>query len=370
MRLILLTCFICISIVCTAQRVGINNTNPHASAALDIAATDKGVLIPRITKASRMAISSPANGLMVYQSGPDSIGFYYYHSSWHYLNYDSMLPPTAMVLSATANNARLQNNNFLYKGKINMPGATITAELPVASNIWQTIDSTVNAYPVSGAADLFSTWADSVYYLAGGAEAGTTGIDFYKFNPVTGRWTVAYSSGLKMTAGAAQSRVGNKWVFWGGYYNPMNNQATAPYIFDVATNSFSSGSLPNDSSRRGLMAAALGNNVYFWGGVGIATYPYSYSTGYYYNVVNNTWTPMNASGAPTGRMNAGAVAAGNSIVIWGGYNPNGGGLLANGGMYNTVTNTWTTLSASNAPPSAVDPAMAYYNGNVYIIAGN
>jgi len=45
--------------------VGIGTTNPHPSAALEIADTSKGILIPRMTMNQRLAIRNPAEGLMV-----------------------------------------------------------------------------------------------------------------------------------------------------------------------------------------------------------------------------------------------------------------------------------------------------------------
>ncbi len=60
-----------------SAQTGIGTTTPNASAKLEIAATDKGLLIPRMTKTQREAItlSSAANGLMVYQTD-DLVGFY------------------------------------------------------------------------------------------------------------------------------------------------------------------------------------------------------------------------------------------------------------------------------------------------------
>lgn len=49
-------------------QVGINTTTPDASAALDIVSTNKGVLIPRVTTAQRISISTPAPGLLVYDT--------------------------------------------------------------------------------------------------------------------------------------------------------------------------------------------------------------------------------------------------------------------------------------------------------------
>jgi hypothetical protein len=52
--------------VSTFAQTGIGTTTPDASAALDITSTTKGLLIPRMNNAERLAISSPATGLMVY----------------------------------------------------------------------------------------------------------------------------------------------------------------------------------------------------------------------------------------------------------------------------------------------------------------
>jgi hypothetical protein len=63
-----------------AQSVGIGTTTPAASAALDITATSKGLLVPRLDSAARIGIASPATGLLVFQTSPRQ-GFYYYSGS-------------------------------------------------------------------------------------------------------------------------------------------------------------------------------------------------------------------------------------------------------------------------------------------------
>ena len=69
---------LCISNEINAQNVGINGTgaSPDPSAMLDISATDKGVLIPRLTTTQRNAISTPATGLAVYDTDLDRIYIY------------------------------------------------------------------------------------------------------------------------------------------------------------------------------------------------------------------------------------------------------------------------------------------------------
>ena len=57
-------------------QVGIGTATPDANAALDISATGKGLLIPRMDSATRAGITAPPDGLMVFQTDGRS-GFWY-----------------------------------------------------------------------------------------------------------------------------------------------------------------------------------------------------------------------------------------------------------------------------------------------------
>ena len=68
-----------------AQNVGIGTSTPDASAALEVKSTDKGLLIPRLTSAARVLITTPAAGLMVYDITTKS--FWYYNGTmWTNMN--------------------------------------------------------------------------------------------------------------------------------------------------------------------------------------------------------------------------------------------------------------------------------------------
>jgi hypothetical protein len=60
-----------------AQSVGINTETPAASAALEVASTTQGMLVPRMTATQRGLIATPATGLLVYQTDAPA-GFYFY----------------------------------------------------------------------------------------------------------------------------------------------------------------------------------------------------------------------------------------------------------------------------------------------------
>lgn len=67
-RFKLTTLAVFISCFASGQNVGIGTSTPDASAALDIESTEGGMLIPRMTTTERNAISSPATGLMIFNS--------------------------------------------------------------------------------------------------------------------------------------------------------------------------------------------------------------------------------------------------------------------------------------------------------------
>jgi hypothetical protein len=60
--------------------VGIGTVSPNASAALEVNSTTKGFLLPTMTQTQRNAISTPATGLLIYQSD-NTPGFYYYNGA-------------------------------------------------------------------------------------------------------------------------------------------------------------------------------------------------------------------------------------------------------------------------------------------------
>ena len=70
---------IIISIASYAQNVGIGTNIPHSSALLEVNSTTKGALLPRMTNAQRTTISTPAKGLIVFDT--DSNSFWYYNGS-------------------------------------------------------------------------------------------------------------------------------------------------------------------------------------------------------------------------------------------------------------------------------------------------
>ena len=73
--------FICIvcSAMLVAQSVSINTPTPDSTAILEVKSNTKGVLLPRTSTISRLAILNPAKGLVLYDS--TAAGFYFYNGA-------------------------------------------------------------------------------------------------------------------------------------------------------------------------------------------------------------------------------------------------------------------------------------------------
>src|SRR5579859_150849 len=140
----------------------------QASAVLDIKSISKGLLIPRMTQAQRTAVSSPAEGLMVYQTDGTK-GFYYFtNSAWVALT-------SGTSWSLAGNTGTNFATNFL--------GTTDNTSMRIRTNNTQgmILDSLGNVG--IGTAPAFTTGTFQEKFLV---DAGTTS----SFNAIVARGTL------------------------------------------------------------------------------------------------------------------------------------------------------------------------------------
>ena len=105
-----------------SAQVGINNSNPDPTAALDITSVTGGLLIPRMTETNRGQIDTPAVGLIIYQTD-GTPGFYYNNGSawvrlgddgaadWELLGNAGTNPNTNFIGTTDAQDFVVRTNN-------------------------------------------------------------------------------------------------------------------------------------------------------------------------------------------------------------------------------------------------------------------
>ncbi len=175
--------------------VGIGNA-PNVNARLDISATNKGILIPRITLANRPA--APVDGLLIYQTD-NTPGFYYYNSgSWKRI---------------------VNNNDVTSTGSI----------IPFASGLPVTVTTVLGGLVGTTALVGFGNSASGVSLLGGNIDltgAGGTLLNFGFVAPRTGTIT---SLAAHFSNTAALSLIGSTVTITAQLYSaPSGSNTFAP----------------------------------------------------------------------------------------------------------------------------------------------
>ncbi|MBP6039457.1 MAG: hypothetical protein KA523_04570 [Flavobacterium sp.] len=195
-------------------QTGIGTSTPHASAKLDVTATNKGFLPPRVTLTSNTdatTIPSPAEGLLVYNLG--SVGLqagYYYWNGTDWTTIATASSPDQMVdyiqasLSANQTLSAAGNVNFNTSSGA---GITIT----------------------SGG---FQLQANKTYKLEAALGGSSTGYGYYTWVDNTNAILPGSSIGVIMKAGAAFTDAPqDKAVV---YYTPTVNTTVYLRIINIS----------------------------------------------------------------------------------------------------------------------------------------
>lgn len=151
--------FIFISIIFTCNsQVGIGTTTPDSSSILDIESTNQGILIPRLTTAQENTITSPAMGLLVYNTDLKNFRF----------NYGNTATPNWIRTSRNIS-VKYSNNAADTSSNINT-NSVITA--PIISTLEWNDDTTL--FTVNAAANTITILQTGRYRISVNISLSTT----------------------------------------------------------------------------------------------------------------------------------------------------------------------------------------------------
>ncbi len=277
-----------------SQGVAINATNadPDASAILDLTSVTKGLLAPRMTATQRAAITSPATGLLVYQTD-GTTGFYYYTgSAWQqiggsYLTGSGSIGQAAFWSSAGGLSG---DNAFTWDNTNKRLGVGTTAP--------------------NAALHIAATGSQDGNFLATGEYGSGAGI------PITG-------------AGYRMMWYPKKAAFRVGYVNgsQWDDASIGPYSIAMGQHNIASS----------LVSTALGDHTQ-------ATNSFSTATGSYTTASGNCSTAMGQSTIASGGF---STAMGQGTTASAGYSTATGRATTASGSYSTAMGAYASTNAKS-----------------------
>lgn len=232
---------------CSSAQVAINAANaaPHISAMLDITATDKGLLVPRMSTAERIAIASPAKGLLVFTNDD---GAFWYHNGTQWTD---LVNSASSIWKRNGNDAYASNTGNVVVGTTT-PHPDARFHVYVGNNTTQGFLVTGNPDPFGSSVPSLGAGARLMFYPAKAAFRAGAVDDTQWDNSLVGENSVA---------------MGFNTIAVGGYATAMGVNtmasgvsATAMGYQTEATNNYAT-AMGYSTKAYGLISTALGSGT-------------------------------------------------------------------------------------------------------------
>ncbi len=221
--------------------------------------------------------------------------------------------------------------------------------------------STLDAYGAASASD------GTVAYFAGGYSftSLTTNV-FQKYNPATNTWTTLANVPVVVSeASLAYSPTTNKLYLFGGEDVDTSVVYNTLYIYDVATNTWSTGAVMPDV--RAFMASGYFNGkVYLVGGYNSGSISPAFLQVWEYNISTNTYATKTPIPAANGFGGAGYGVIGGHLYVAGGRDATNT-VINTLWDYNIAADSWASGAAMPAADNV--PGSGVIDGELFIMGG-
>ena len=210
-RLIIILSGLLLTMASATAQIAINTDGSaaDASAILDVSSTTKGMLIPRLTRVQIEALSSPANGLLVFNT--DDGKFYIYITAkgvWREVEYASgtVVAPGSFTMTCSS----FVVNGTYASGVALDATNNVTLDVDVtATGDWSITTNTVNGYQYDGGGTFTSTGTQQVSLTGTGTPtAGET--DTFTATASNGGGTCTFD--VTVVAAVTNATTGRIWM--------------------------------------------------------------------------------------------------------------------------------------------------------------
>jgi len=236
----------------------------------------------------------------------------------------------------------------------------------IAGDSWTHGGAGLPDAPGSVQSELVGASSGGKHYAIGG-RAGSLDPDrkaVQEFDPVAGTWATKLPMPTARAAQYSGVEVAGKIYVIGGRTGGVpqsGGELTANEVYDVATNTWST-LAPIPIAVSDAAAEAFNNKIYVFGG--FTAGPGARNLVQIYDIAGDSWSSGSTTGF-TARSNLSAGICGSNIHLVGGVVTVAMGNLVTHEVYNTVTNTWI---AEDPVPTAISEVQAVSVGNkIYFI---
>ena len=214
-------------------------------------------------------------------------------------------------------------------------------------------------------------WTGTRLFVWGGTVGGTVLDTGGVYDPASDSWTA--TSPTNAPSPRTYHSVlwtGSEVIIWGGDTGASQYLSTGAR-FDPARNTWSPMTMSGaPSPRRGHVAFWTGTQMLVWGGSPATYYAYYLNTGGRYDPSTDTWHSISLTNAPIGRAGSASVWTGREMVVWGGFiGSTSLTFFGDGGRYDPETDTWRATSMVNAPEPRASPSRLWTGSNLLVWGG-